>query len=257
MRTQRYSAALPALSLLALVACVSCPRAQEPDQRGTTSRFQSKEAPVTLTIAFKGGSLKDHVQAIRASGDHNIVVPDKADQVPVMALQLKNVTVFNALEVVAKTADRERFMVNVSRFEGQGNSVYAVNVEERAKNTVPRGMGNDPDSPTTSVFSIRNITSLPPATKDSPGVTMSAETVLSAIKIGIEISTKAGESRMPVLKYHEDSGLLFVQGSYAASSIVQRVLSEIEKDVEMRRAAAKLPKPNTELPSAQKGEDRR
>lgn len=205
----------------------------------------------TLNVEFKGGSLAEYLEALRGNGEHNIVIPEKANLVPVRPLSLKNVTVGNAIEVVAKTLERDRFQVSTSSVSGPGSPVYAVHVEERAGKN-PREAEEKANA--TRVFSVREIIELPPGMTDAGGMVMTAQTVLSAIKIGIKIATTNEDKTPPTIQFHEESGLLFVQGQAWAAELVKSILREMETDLKTRRAAAKPAASRPQEPKVEKGE---
>jgi hypothetical protein len=193
-----------------------------PPKPGTESR---------VSVQFKGGTLKDFVQAIRAAAeDINIVLPEKADKVVLPPITLKNAAVIGALEAATTVIDRDEYQISVKAFHGSGGaSVYAVRVDgpRTTQSIGPGGMVTG----TTRVLSLRNITEAPPLLPPDASLVMSAETALTAVKAGL---TLAGLT--PQLKYHTESGLLFVQGPEAASNLVSNIIRQIEVDLTQRRS---------------------
>ena len=129
-------------SLLCLVLATGSLAAQGTQKPDESPVPATQAAFPTVSIQFRGGTLRDYLEALRATGDHNIVIPERAERVVVPPLTLKAVSLANAIEIVAKTTDRERFSVAMTRLEGRGNPVYAVQVEERQRNPASARDGN-------------------------------------------------------------------------------------------------------------------
>ena len=223
MRPSNPRVMLP-LVVLSLLAALP---AQE--QTGPTPVRADALAP-RVSVQFPGGTLKDFVQAIRAvAADVNIVLPDRADKVPVPPITLRNALVMNALEAAAVVQDRDEYQMQVKAFAAgrEQAPVYAIRIEA-PRSTSPVGPAGGASN--TRVLSLRTITEAPPALPADPSLVMSAETVLTAVKAGLTVASLA-----PVLKYHAESGLLFVQGPVTAGELVATILRQIESDVTARR----------------------
>jgi hypothetical protein len=205
------------------------------------------EAPVS--VSFPGGTLPQYVQALRAASEGaNIVVPDDAGDVHVPPLTLKNADLLNALDVLADlVGDDVQVRVRMLK-SSQGQPVYALRVA-RARSAAPRGSqipGSqvgmsagmpDPADLVVRVFSLRMLTH--PFALDSAGsgTTMKPETILSAIETGLSFSASGPK---PVVRYHTDSGILFVQGTPKHVHVVQEILSSLNEDVARARQAAAM-----------------
>jgi len=76
------------------------------------------------------------------------------------------------------------------------------------------------------VFSLRYLTR-------GTGDTLKTQTILMAIDTGLAIEGVGSRAK---IKYHEDSGLLFVRGTSEHLRLVTSVLDELRRDVQPSRS---------------------
>lgn len=189
----------------------------------------------TLDVKFKGGTLMDLVELLRLQNDLiNIVAPELAARVPVPPMQLHSVTAEAALRAAATVVDKP-FDLNVQPIvEKTGGSVLALRVQERTTRTAATTMGLvDADETRVEVFSLRAITKALPNEPD--GIVHQTKTVLTAIDTGLGFVHAATK---PSIKFHEDSGLLFVSATSEQIGVVSSVLNQLERSVAAARAEA-------------------
>jgi hypothetical protein len=122
----------------------------------------------------------------------------------------------------------------------QGQPVYALRVA-RARSAA------SPKEPTfvdlvVRVFSLRMLTHGGVGEATGNGTALEPGTVLSAIETGLSF---AQSPRKPVVRYHTDSGILFVQGTPEHVHVVQEILSSLSEDVARARQAAAMAKATT------------
>lgn len=202
-------------------------------QPATEERPRRVETP-TLDVNFKGGTLLDLVDLLRAQNDMiNIVAPELAARVPVPPMQLHSVTAEAALRAAATVVDKP-FDLNVQPItEKTGGAVLALRVQERTTRAVANMGVVSPDEIRVEVFSLRAITKALPNEPD--GIVHRTATVLTAIDTGlgfVQAPTK------PNIKFHEDSGLLFVSATSDQIGVVSAVLNQLERSVAAARAEA-------------------
>jgi len=218
-----------AIRTVVLLATLAAPAAS---QEKPIAKPQAPEQ--TISIEFRGGSLADYVAAVRAAGDSvNILLSPLASEVHLPSLVLKNVAVESALDAVTDIV-RSDLGINVRRHRGNtGSPVYSVGVRQRPRQPSQTTQGSS--SRVVEVFSMSTLTDELADVPKGPGLTVKPETILSAIETGLGISQ---EKEKAVIRFHADSGLLFVQGSRAQQDIVRGVLSRMRADVLLRRASA-------------------
>jgi hypothetical protein len=187
----------------------------------------------TVTVSFSGGTLADFVAAVRGAGNGlNILAPSEASKVgPLPAITLVNAPVSSALEAVTTIVDRSRFdvVVHTMRNGPPNQTVYSVRVSV-APSAEPRPL----EPRQVKVFSLRGLTDSPG--KKAEGTMLPTQTVLTAIDTGLALATEEGDT--PVLKYHTDSGLLFVRGTAAQLAVVAQTLEQLHNDLLHLQAAA-------------------
>ena len=222
MKTQRALSLPPiaaALFLSTLLGTAVSPAQNAQPTRGIVS------------IDFGGGSLEDFVEEIRGAGENiNILIPPEAAEVTVPAVSLKNVGVEAALEAVATITLSETVSVGVSTKLGAGVPIYAVRVNFSGPSR-RSGSGNLD----VRVISIRSLTESLPGDPEPARITTSAETILTAIDTGMEVVGGA----QATIKYHEDSGLLFVKGTRTQLNITENIIGNMISDLEERRHSAR------------------
>ena len=202
--------------------------------------------PVVVTLSFKGGTLAEFVAALRAAEPKaNIVVATAAAGAKVPAIELRGAGLGQALDAACVAAEAA-YPVRVNDFQGPGEPVYSVTAAAPTmmSGTVPMTVKAE-DS--TQVFSLNRLTEGDPRLGSGEG--MKVETILSAIEAGT-----SDEATKIVLRYHRDSGLLFLRGSRAQTSMVKDLLSNLERDLQerRRRSAPNLPAPS---PAAKDGKE--
>lgn len=193
---------------------------------------QASARPVVVTATFPGGTMADFIAVLRASEPRaNIIVAAAVAQAKLPRIELRGAGLDQALDGACAVAEAE-FQVRSVPFPGQGEPVFSIVAVAAAKQSGGTGMANPPKvDVNTQVFSLNRLTDTDPRS----GVAgMKVETVLSAIEAGSTDEAKAAE-----LRFHRESGLLFVRGSRAQLSLVKDLLSNLERDQNERRMQAK------------------
>ena len=235
---KRMQASFPTVAAAALLAALATgpQAAAQADPSGRASR----QAGEVVSVDFEGGTLADFADALRDAGkDVNILLPDTAHDVAVPAVTLRQASVEAALNAVGSIVDPNYLVEVRTQRAGQGNSVHALRVLAKSSQQVSGVVaGNGPGSsrPTdVQVFSLRSLTESLPG--DPEGATNKAETILTAVETGLGV---AGETNSKaVLRYHEDSGLLFVRGTRVETGLVQSILHRMNEHVVQQRMAAR------------------
>ncbi len=200
----------------------------------------------TLSVEFKGGSLTEYVAALRSAGNNvNVVLPDTAAKVRVPALVLRETSVEAALRAVTNVVDESiHLSVNVSIGSSPnsgpfGAPVYSIQVRQLESNSMGNAaMPQSSRARLVRVFALRTLINGPGDT----ATRLDVKTILTAVDTGLGVVAEhAGldttSSDKAVVRYHEDSGLLFVAGTNAQLSVVDQVINNLERDQKEERAA--------------------
>jgi len=229
------------LGLLALVPLSVRGLAAQEAGAQQAKKVSSQANDPVVSLDFAGGSLAKFAAALREVGDDvNIVLPSLATEVDLPALVLSRASVESALKSIGSIAS-EDFRVEVATLRSAlGKPVYAVSVRptsnKRTAATTPNTQAND--QPTrVDVFSLKFLTSTVPGDIGDGAVTIKPETILTAVDTGLGIGSGASE---PVIRYHQDSGLLFIKGTGLEIALVRQILRNMENDVRRLREASKL-----------------
>lgn len=187
-----------------------------------------KPAPV-ISIEFQGGSLRELIDAMRRIDPKlNITASAMAKDVKLPDLSLKGATVMNVLAAAASITPAE-YAVGCREAGAGGEPVYVVSVlrTPRAGVAMPR------EERETSVFSLRPLVEPQPGDSKDKAIHLSVESMLSALEAGVQLT--GGEQAE--LKYHRDSGLLFIKGTSAQLDVARQVLQSVQRDqTEVRHA---------------------
>ncbi|MCA8976110.1 MAG: hypothetical protein KDC98_15415 [Planctomycetes bacterium] len=192
----------------------------------TPVRGTKMVAPI-VSMSFRGGSMADFVAAVRAAEPKaNIVIQAKAANAVVPAMEIKEAGLDQVLDsacAVAESSDQ----IGCTEQRGNGEPVFAIIARNRGGATTMVSSG---DEESTIVLSLNRLTEGDLRTS-VPGLRV--ETILSAIEASSHFDTKA-----PKLRYHQDSGLLFLRGTREQLSLGHDVLQILERDQQERATNA-------------------
>lgn len=192
-----------------------------------------------LDLGFAGGTLPELARQVEGKVPGiNIVLGEGADRVRVPPLKLRDVEVEDVWNTAALVVNQEDFSISVKTIRSRGASpIYTILVRERRQSAAQQASGVRParPEPEVAVFSLRLLTTpLPGESTDRP-LHLKPETVLSAVEKGLNMGESATE---PALRFHADSGLLFIRGSNEQIGLVTMVLHRMEQDLKALRASA-------------------
>jgi hypothetical protein len=248
-----------AIALSCLFTCLSAAaQAGQPDAPGAAPVVTEARKVVRVSVDFEGGTFADFVTQVRRAGEVNIIANPGLERVQVPALKLRDVGVEAALEAVARMVSTDRVNVSIADFrQGGGQPVYTVYVNFREKgHDVVANVART--STQVAVLTLERLTAAQP----DGAPPMRAETILTAIDAAFELGKD--EQAPPTLKFHRESGLLFVRGTHDQVALVQQVLATLRNDVEARiawqrrdRAQKANPDPAPEKPQGEVKTDKR
>ena len=245
---------MPAARVLSflILLCSALPAQQE-----TATTAPPRPPAVVVTLSFRGGSMAEFVAAVRAAeAKANIVVAAAAADAKLPAIELRGAGIDQALEGACAVAEAV-YPVRVKDFTGAGEPVYSITSMGPVQYGNVSGTATTNASPaparadeTTQVFSLNRLTEPDPRFVASEG--LKVETILSAIEAGT-----SDDAKKAVLRYHRDSGLLFLRGTRAQITIIKDLLSNLERDLEERRRRAVTPAPKDGAKEAAKETERK
>lgn len=210
-----------ALPLLMAAVCVAQEAQPQPQQ-------PVRPAAPIVSMKFDGGTMVAFVKAIqRVEPKANIILAEAAGAAVVPAMEIEEAGLDQILECACAAAKGPQ-RIDCMEKRGIGVPVYTIVALDRK--TMSRGAVDPRDEVQTTVLSLNRLTGGYPE-RQVPG--LKVETVLSAIEVG---STFDGEP--PSMRFHQDSGLLFLHGTRDQLSLAMQVLQILENDLKERAAMA-------------------
>lgn len=193
---------------------------------GSVSKLRMVSDPVKLSLKFPGGTLSSFAKALRAAAAPkpcNVVVNGEGPEPTIPALEFEDVTISTA--AAAATRASSRMGMSVVR-EDEGSAIYVFRYE-----TLDRRASRAE----TEVLSLRAMLDAMPEDPSGVRVTMTPQTVLSAVQSAAEVGDDA-VLEPAVIKYHEESSLLFIRGTDGQLKTVRSAISLLTSDVNRRRS---------------------
>lgn len=203
-------AALAAVSLTLSAAPALPALAQHADQQNA----QQGQTPTIFNLNFPGGPLSEFLAAVRsAHPGANIVAPEAADDFPLPPMQLRNITLEAAMQLIEGNENLpsgQTARLGVQSFPIRGSFDPAIRVWHDVTTQSRWGELKS------SVWSL--------AENLSSG--RSSEDLLGAVQVAL--ATFPVESN---IRYHEPTSLLIVRGTEEQLSLVDQTLSQLRGDV--------------------------
>lgn len=234
-RAASRAAVLSALCGLALAGPVSSVAAQSPP--APPARLERADwLGATVNIAFPGGTVAQYLAALRtAAADTpiNVAFTGGVEDLAMPPVSFRGVQLDTAIRSIANLAAPRGGRVRVLGSGDQqppgfgvGAPMFVVSLER------PREA--ESVESTTRVMSLAALTA--PRADSTSGLT--ADIALSAVEAALQADRAAGTPAD--IRFHKDSGLLFVTGTPGQCGLVEEVLARLEGDAKARaRPAAK------------------
>ena len=207
-----------------------------PSAMRQTRRTVKAKQDSLIQLRFDGGSLSQFLDVLRAayasqaaklgSNPHlNLIVTGSPATLVLPGFSLYDTTVQEALTAVERMTAAAKQRIKVWRNHDRGSRpIYVINASSL----------KDPRSATegglytiiTRVFSIRNLTTpVPFANTES---VLPLEAVLGAVEAGLGLTSPKTGAQAPVVRYHKESGLLFVRADSRHAELVHEILQQLE-----------------------------
>lgn len=174
-------------------------------------------------FTFKGGTLSEFAAALRAASAPqpcNIFISGQGEEPRLPAFEFRGVKIATAA-TAAERAERTITLSAVQEDDGAPVYVFSYGSKQRG-------------SATTEVLSIRGLLDAEPKDPEGVAVTLTAETVLSAVEGAVSMA-EAESVPLATIKFHKESGLLFIRGTERQIGAVRSSINLLQSDVQRRR----------------------
>jgi hypothetical protein len=210
--------------------------------RGAAANADENPGP-TITVEFPGGNAKAFVEAVRNAGGQkfNVIMPKEAENEPIPAVSLREVTAFTALQTLEFSAPANgmfQFQVATIGNASDPNRTFAIRYGPRYPQS---GIGIQMSQPSsrqeTRVFSIRELVEAPESLASNPEAAATVETVVNALRAATQVDSDT-KTPTPELMLHKESNLLIVRATQEQIRTMESVLQALTSNVVSRRNAA-------------------
>lgn len=187
-------------------------------------------------LDFPGGTLKQYVDAIAAAihpVPMNVIYKGGAERQSVQAVRLRGVTPRSAMFLLERSLTASyltiEFLGGAER-EAQGIFIVSSN-DAMADEAAERSL-------LTRVYSLRELT-IADSSDQQPAADTRRMAALAAIEQGLTIAQKPsrGPTIAPLLRFHSESGLLFVKGNGEQQFVVESVVRELKSSFQAEEAS--------------------
>lgn len=160
-------------------------------------------AQVKISVDFAGGTIGEYVDAVKKEADSlNLIVTESAKELKLPKIALKNVPVNIAVKCIEQCFDPNKTIVRVG---GEVQGVQFIQAEIVSTNQV-------------EVLNVRHLISDNKNEKEK-------ENFLAAVETGLQMQSETTQNLK--IKFHEETGLLFLSGDRSEISLVQKIVSEL------------------------------
>jgi hypothetical protein len=208
------------LATLLLLLPLTAQEPQAPPASASPSApSRPKEPGPTVTLAFRGGTLAEFVAQLRqAEPRANIVMDPAVAKAVLPEMDLRGAGLDQALDSACLVAASDR-RIHLKDFRGAGEPVFTLVALTKAPEA------NRDILLRTEVFGLGRLTDADAGVPNP----LSPATILSAVEAAV------GEPKLTMLRFHQESNLMFARGTVEQLQVVQNVLMNLERDMTERR----------------------
>lgn len=243
-----FTMAVPAALLLASGVCVAqqpVPAGRLPGGQQQPSREENRPPMPIIDVEFVGGPVREFVKAVQkasmesaAKTPVNVMVPAEAAEVALPAVSLKRVSAETALETLRYAfgmQGQHQFETRNMTNEGDEGLTFAVQYAPGRGSAQMQPMGPMPQV-MSEAYSLRDLIDTPEGlAANDPGLRMSADAVLGALKLAAELEATDARVTPTQLLFHKDTQLLIARGTPDQQRLVMSVLQQLRATMEQRR----------------------
>ncbi len=225
--TTRTRTLIPTLALLSAMPLAG----QELGREAPPSPPQ----PKVFSFDFEGGSLEKYCFSLRefADGTANVVAPARAEEVQLPAMKLTHVTVNTALEALETIAEPEWRIGFHTAADGVSAPIFSLQVMNRREGGIQTQTNIQAEEQQSEVISLASLVRAPADIVDLEGVTLPAESILTAVQNGLSLAPPTDQDRKVV--FHEETALLFVRANREEIRLAQSTVRALQQDLDQNR----------------------
>ena len=216
------------LAILLLAALAAPAVAQELVE---TEQQPDESGPFVVSMEFQGGSVSEFAATVRKQVEVqqkrwiNLLVAGPATDVKIPAMQVRDAELTTLFQAASALIQPRFFLELETMHDGNGSPLIVVRTirnEEQEEPAPARQL---------RVLPLRALTSTIPG--EPSELALTAETILNAAQTALDLQKDDGP--VPTLRFHESSGLMFVNGSPAQLDVVTDVVNQLSSDIEILR----------------------
>jgi hypothetical protein len=191
-----------------------------------------------IDLNFRGGTVGDYVMLIekQAPGVLNFVMANEIADTEMLPLTLRAVSTSDAVAMVTRMArPKGRLGLRVEERVARGSRTFLIE-EDRTRMPFPSHLASSPESVNrvTRVFSLNNLIGKALPAGETPGasaggtVAMTSDVVLASLEQALSIASS--EDPPAEVRFHSDSGLVFVRSTHDQAEIAERTIGTLQAD---------------------------
>ncbi len=199
---------------------------------------QPADQGTVLDLDFRGGTVGDYVDLVRATSKDvlNFVMPDGVAAAPMLPLTLRAVAIEDAVEMVERMArPKNNARLRVEDRPGRGSRTFIIEQSHAPMQPFgsPGASGRGDAELVTRVFSLNDIVG--PAWAQAVPADGSGRLTSAVVLASLEqaLSIASPEDAPAEVRFHSDSGLLFVRSTPAQSEVAERTIQTLQNDARM------------------------
>lgn len=190
----------------------------------------AQEPSFLISVNFAGGTVAQYIEALKKAAPDkavNIVASERAAKQGLTTISLKDVPLGVAAYAIQSASTSPTGDWGIGPMQGDPNAAGFATSSYRVDFSPSRRVS---DAVIVEAYSLQRI-----IRGDAKEDQTAGKMALTAIETGLKLQNSDGDAP-PELKFHQESGMLFVRGQSPDVHLVGQIISRMSDDAERRRA---------------------